>query len=61
KPRHDPQAPDRYGSTITYDLTLHSNNRQAVQEIADQLDAADVARMELSPAVVNTPTGEPHV
>ncbi|HMW48980.1 MAG TPA: ATP-binding cassette domain-containing protein, partial [Cellvibrionaceae bacterium] len=61
KTRHDPQAPDRYGSTITYDLTLHSNNRQAVQEIADQLDAADVARMELSPAVVNTPTGEPHV
>jgi NitT/TauT family transport system ATP-binding protein len=63
KTRHDPQAPDRYGSTITYDLTLHSDNRQAVQEIADQLDKADVARMELSPAPAtsNTTTGEPHV
>jgi NitT/TauT family transport system ATP-binding protein len=49
KTRHDPQAPDGYGSTITYDLALHTNNQREVQEIAEQLDAADVAKLDLSP------------
>ncbi len=48
KTRIDPQAPDRYGSTITYDLPLHSNSAPQVQEIAEHLDAADVANLGLS-------------
>ena len=36
KVRHDPQAPDAYGSTVTYDLPLTAARRER-EELADQV------------------------
>lgn len=43
KVRHDPHAPNRFGSTITYDLTLHCEetvlDSEEIQAINEQLSA----------------------
>jgi len=43
KVRHDPHAPNRFGSTITYDLSLHNKdvaaNNEKLDEISTQLSA----------------------
>ena len=43
KVRHDPHAPNRFGSTITYDLPLHSEeavlDSEEMQAINEQLSA----------------------
>ncbi|MGA0935492.1 MAG: ABC transporter ATP-binding protein [Pseudohongiellaceae bacterium] len=45
KVRHDPHAPERYGSTITYDLILESKDKTAkiaaLDEISDRLKTAE--------------------
>lgn len=33
KVRHDPQAPNAYGATITYDIRVNQNNRDILKEI----------------------------
>ena len=38
KTRHDPQAPNAYGATITYDLPVGSVDRTTFQEIDDRLN-----------------------
>jgi NitT/TauT family transport system ATP-binding protein len=46
KIRHDPHAPNRYGSTITYDLSLQSKDKAltiaAIDKINAQLHGAEV-------------------
>jgi NitT/TauT family transport system ATP-binding protein len=39
KVRHDPHAPERFGSTITYDLSLESADKKAVIEALDEISA----------------------
>ena len=39
KRRHDPQAPNRYGATITYDIPLGHTDRQTLQTIQQSLGA----------------------
>jgi NitT/TauT family transport system ATP-binding protein len=39
KRRHDPQAPHRYGATITYDIPLGHTDRQTLQTIQQSLGA----------------------
>lgn len=34
KTRHDPQAPHAYGATITYDLRLEGNHREAMTDLS---------------------------
>ena len=43
KRRHDPHAPERFGSTITYDLPLDREARRAEARAAMQLETAHAA------------------
>lgn len=43
KPRHDPQAPDAYGATITYDIPLRQRSAQDLERIARSLEPAAAA------------------
>lgn len=40
KIRHDPQAPDAYGATITYDLPLNKNIKSSAPEARELIGAA---------------------
>ncbi len=42
KRRHDPQAPNRYGATITYDIPLGHTDRKTLQTIQHSLGANHV-------------------
>jgi NitT/TauT family transport system ATP-binding protein len=51
KVRNDPHAPERFGSTITYDLSLDSANKKARIEALDEISARLSASTE--PSVPN--------
>ena len=46
KVRHDPDAPDRYGATITYDLELNRNGRETVPVPGDLFPAHGITKGE---------------
>lgn len=45
KVRHDPQAPHRYGSTLTYDLAVGQVDSETYNEIEDSLAPSRMAAM----------------